>query len=88
MYDETKRMLAFILDPSLLNQVLIKNRSLLHHDSTNLLALDFVSNSEYFCSIDDDDQRNILAKLTARPWTDRDLDDAMTVPPRQNLRII
>ena len=38
MYDRTHTMLTYIIGPSLLNQVLEKKRSLLHHDSTQLLA--------------------------------------------------
>ena len=62
MYNETKRMLIFILGPSLMNQVVNTKTGLLHNDSKPLLAaLDFVSNTEYFFSIDDQDQRILLA---------------------------
>ena len=55
MYDRTHTMLTYIIGPSLLNQVLEKKRSLLHHDSTQLLAaLDFISNTEFFLTMDDE----------------------------------
>ena len=82
MYNETKRMLIFILGPSLMNQVVNTKRGLLHNDSKPLLAaLDFVSNTEYFFSIDDQDQRILLARLALRPWIDLDVEFAMTIPP-------
>ena len=82
MYDRTHRMLTYIIGPSLLNQVLEKKRSLLHHDSTQLLAaLDFISNTEFFLTMDDEDQRKLLAKMAVRAWTDFDVEYAWTILP-------
>jgi hypothetical protein len=57
-----------------MNQVVNTKRGLLHNDSKPLLAaLDFVSNTEYFFSIDDQEQRILLARWALRPWIDLDI---------------
>jgi hypothetical protein len=83
MYDETKRKLTFILGGSLLDAVLGKKPSLLHYDSICLFeALSIVTeHHDFFYSLSDSEQRNLLARLAVRPWSVDDVKELQAVPP-------